>query len=298
VRPPVWQLALAYGSIYCVWGSTYLAIKLSVETIPPAFAMGGRSVVAGLLMLAIAFALRVRLPTAAQLGSAALVGTLFFACNQGLLATAQTRLPSGVAALLIATTPFFVPLIVWALGGGRPGPRVVLGVAVGLAGVGVLVNGGAAMGMADPLYAAITLAGAFSWGLGTVLATRLPRPASLLATAGFQLLFGGCALLAIGFALGHAEGFALAQISLRSLAGMAYLLVFGTFCGFGAFVWLTRHEPPTRISTYAFVNPVVAVLIGYFVADEALTIPMLLAMAAIVGAVVLIVFERGLLGRR
>lgn len=298
MRPPVWQLALAYASIYCVWGSTYLAIKLSVETIPPAFAMGGRSVVAGLLMLAIAFALRVRLPTPAELGAAALVGFLFFAGNQGLLATAQTRLPSGVAALLIATTPFFVPLIVWALGGERPRPRVVLGVGVGLAGVGVLVNGGAGMGMADPLYAAITLAGAFCWGLGTVLATRLPRPPSLLATAGFQLLFGGCALLAIGFALGHAEEIAFARISLRSLAGMVYLLVFGTFCGFGAFVWLTRHEPPTRISTYAFVNPVVAVLIGHFVAGEVLTVPMILAMAAIVGAVVLIIFDHPPSGRR
>jgi drug/metabolite transporter (DMT)-like permease len=298
VRPPAWRLLLAYAAIYFLWGSTYLAIKWAVETVPPSIAMGGRSVVAGLAMLAIAFVLRVRMPTPVELASSALVGFLFFACNQGLLATAQTRLPSGVAALLIATTPFFVPLIVWALGGGRPGVRVVLGVGVGLAGVGVLVNGGAETGMADPLYAAITLAGAFCWGLGTVLATRLPRPPSLLATAGCQLLFGGCALLAIGFALGHAEAIALEQVSLRSLAGIAYLLVFGTFCGFGAFVWLTRHEPPTRISTYAFVNPVVAVLIGHFAAGEPLTVAMLLAMAAIVGAVVLIVTDRAGVQRR
>jgi drug/metabolite transporter (DMT)-like permease len=238
------------------------------------------------------------MPDARQLAAAALVGILFFAGNQGLLATAQTRLPSGVAALLVSTIPFFVPLIAWGCGGGRPDARIVLGVGVGMAGVAMLVDGGPALGMTDPVDAALTLGAAFCWALGTVLATRLPRPPSLLATAGCQLLFGGCALLAIGFALGHAEAIALEQVSLRSLAGIAYLLVFGTFCGFGAFVWLTRHEPPTRISTYAFVNPVVAVLIGHFAAGEPLTVAMLLAMAAIVGAVVLIVTDRAGAQRR
>jgi drug/metabolite transporter (DMT)-like permease len=292
VRPPAWRLLLAYAAIYFIWGSTYLAIKWAVETIPPALAMGGRSGVGGACMLALAVALRARMPTRRELAAAALVGTLFFAGNQGLLATAQTRLPSGVAALLIATIPFFVPLSLWALGGGRPSARTALGVGIGVAGVALLVTGGAALGMADPFFAGITLLGAASWALGTVLATRLPRPPSLLVNAGSQLLVGGSVLLLLGFAFGQVEPGVLERASLRSLAGIAYLLVFGTFCGFGAFVWLTRHEPPTRISTYAFVNPVVAVLIGHFAAGEPLTVAMLLAMAAIVGAVVLIVTDR------
>lgn len=293
MRPALWRLLLAYAAIYLIWGSTFLGIKLAVETIPPTFAMGTRSLIGGAAFLALACAMRVRMPDARQLAAAALIGTLFFAGNQGLLATAQTRLPSGVAALLVSTIPFFVPLIVWGVGGGRPGARSALGVGVGMTGVALLVNGGPALGMADPIDAAMTLGAAFSWALGTVLATRLPRPQSLVATAGCQLVFGGAVLIAIGLALGHAGTDVLGQVSTRSLAGMAYLLVFGTFCGFGAFVWLTRHEPPTRISTYAFVNPVVAVLIGHFVAGEALDAAMLAAMAAIVGAVVLIVFDRG-----
>lgn len=283
---------LAYAAIYFIWGSTYLAIKWSVETVPPAFAMGGRSLVGGACMLGLGLALRARLPTRRELAASALVGTLFFAGNQGLLATAQTRLPSGVAALLIATTPFFVPLALWALGAGRPSARTVIGVGIGLAGVALLVNGGAVLGMADPFLAAITLAGAACWALGTVLATRLPRPPSLLVTAGTQLLVGGSVLVLLGLAFGQADAGMLARVSPRSLAGMGYLLVFGTFIGFGAFVWLTRHEPPTRIATYAFVNPVVAVLIGHFVVGEPITAAMLLAMAAIVGAVVLIVTDR------
>ena len=293
MRPPLWRLLLAYAAIYLIWGSTFLGITLSVESIPPAFAMGARSLIGGMAFLALAFLMRVRMPDARQLAAAALVGILFFAGNQGLLATAQTRLPSGVAALLVSTIPLFVPLIAWGCGGGRPDARIVLGVGVGMAGVAMLVDGGPALGMTDPVDAALTLGAAFCWALGTVLATRLPRPQSLLATAGFQLVFGGAVLISLGFALGHADAGFLEQVSLRSLAGMAYLLILGTFCGFGAFVWLTRHEPPARISTYAFVNPVIAVLIGHFVAGEPLDAAMLAAMVAIVGAVVLIVTGRG-----
>lgn len=293
MRPALWRLLLAYAAIYLIWGSTFLGIKLAVETIPPAFAMGTRSLIGGAGFLALAWLMRARMPDARQLAAAALIGTLFFAGNQGLLATAQTRLPSGVAALLVSTIPFFVPLIAWGFGGGRPRTRTALGVGLGMAGVAVLVNGGPALGMTDPMDAALTLGAAFCWALGTVLATRLPRPQSLLATAGSQLVFGGAVLVAIGLALGHGDAATLGQISLRSVAGMTYLLILGTFCGFGAFVWLTRHEPPTRISTYAFVNPVVAVLIGHFVAGEPLDAAMLAAMAAIVGAVVLIVTGRG-----
>jgi len=292
MRPPRWQLLAAYAAIYFIWGSTYLAIKWSVETIPPAFAMGARSLLGGAAMLALAFALRARLPSRREMLAAAVIGTLFFAGNQGLLATAQTRLPSGAAALLIATIPFFVPALVWALGGGRPAPRTALGVGIGVAGVAVLAKGGAALGMAAPIHIAITLFAAFNWALGTVLATRLPRPPSLLVGAGLQLACGGVVLVALGLVFGQGDALHLDQVSLRSLAGMAYLLVFGTFLGFGAFVWLTRHEPPTRIATYAFVNPVVAVLIGHMVEGEAIDGTMLSAMAMIVAAVALIVVAR------
>ncbi len=289
MRPPLWQLTLAYASMYAIWGSTYLATGMAVETIPPALGMGARSFLAGCVMLLLAAALRERGPSRRELFCALLIGLLFFTGNQGLLATAQTRLPSGVAALLIATTPCIVPLLVWALGGGRPSARTMLGMGVGIAGVGLLLNGGAELGMADPFFAAITLLAAFCWGLGMVLATRLPRPPGLLTTAGLQLLFGGGTLFSIGLVTGPGLAESLAAVSLRSAAGLAYLLVFGTFAGFGAFLWLTRHEPPARISTYAFVNPVVAVLIGHFAAGEVLTVPMLVAMIAIVGAVALII---------
>ncbi|MBL8701341.1 MAG: EamA family transporter [Alphaproteobacteria bacterium] len=292
MRPARWRVLVAYAAIYLIWGSTYLAIARAVESIPPAVSMGVRSVIGGAIMLAIAFALRARAPSARELGAAAVVGTLFFAGNHGLLAYAQQRVPTGVAALLIATIPFFVPLLTWAFGERRPPARVAIGIAVGLAGVAILVNGRDALGRAEPSDAAITLLASFCWSLGTVLAMRLPRPASLLVMAGTQLVIGGAVLCAAAALLGQFSAAVIAGMTTRSLLGVAYLLAFGTFGGFGAYVWLMRHEPAARIATYAFVNPMVAVLIGHLVDGEPVTAGLALAMTAIVGAVILIVSDR------
>lgn len=291
-RPPAWRLLLAYAAIYLIWGSSFLGIRWSVETIPPALAMGVRSMIGGLGMLAFGLVTGGRRPTRGEFAAALGLGLILFAGNNGLLAEAQRRVPSGIAALIVATIPLFVPMVVWAAGGGRPTRRAAIGLALGLGGVALLVLGRGAGGGVAPLDAGMIMLAAFLWALGTVLSTRVQRPPSLFVNAGLQLLGGGGALVLYAVATGAATPDLLERISTRSALSVAYLTLTGTVLGFGAYAWLLRHEPPTRVATYAFVNPVVAVIIGWAVEGEPITALLLAAMCVIVTAVVLIVLEK------
>ncbi|GAB4183081.1 MAG: drug/metabolite exporter YedA [Thalassobaculales bacterium] len=277
------RIAAAFAVIYLVWGSTFLAIRLAVETIPPLSMMALRCLVAGAI-LALWAGVR---PTAAQLRGAALTGSLFFLGCHGVVAAVQQRVPSGIAALFMATIPLWVPLLGHLAGrAAPPRPLALLGLGGGLAGVGLLLAGKGVdahlLTFADGL---LLLAAALAWAAATVAGRHLELPPGAAATAGWQLLCGGLLLSLAALLLGETADFAMP--SLASAGGLAYLIVFGTLLGFSCFAWLVARVPAAMVSTYAFVNPPIAVLLGWLLVGEPLTLGMGVATALIAGSVAL-----------
>ena len=276
--------------LYVVWGSTYLAIRYGLESIPP-FAMSGlRYASAGAILLAAAKARGAARVAARDFVPAFTCGALLLLCGNGGVVWAEQRISSGLAALLIATEPLFIVLL-RALPPERhvPGGRALFGTALGLSGVALLL-GPARPGRQgiDLLGAAVVLFAAFAWALGSLLSRRFAPAASPLQAAALQMLAGGALLLALSLATGEWARFSLAHVSARSFAALLYLMVFGSLVGYTTYVWLLRVADPSRVSTYAFVNPVVAVFLGWALAGETVTLRMLVAAAVIVAAVVLI----------
>ncbi len=285
----------AFTAIYLVWGSTFLAIRYAVETIPPYMMMSGRSLGGGLILLGL---WRIREPGSpwpcrSQWAGAAILGGLFFVTGHGLLAREEQYVPSGSAALCAATIPLFVPLLAWLVPAGRrPSARTGAALAAGFLGVAMLVAAQGSGGGLAAVDAALLLLMALSWAAGTV-ATRLVRVSSSpLAAAAMPLLAGGVGLAAVSLVSGEAGSFSAGDVSGRSLGGLAYLVTMGTVVTFSAYMWLLRHVAPTRVATYAFVNPAVAVLLGWAVAGESLSSGTLLATAVIIGAVAVAVSDR------
>lgn len=292
MRPPRWQLLLAYASTYFIWGGSYLALRFAVETVPPALAMGPRNLIGGIVLLGCAIAFRTAPLTRPQFLAAIVVGLIYFTLSHGLLATAQQRVPSGIAALIFALVPLWIVLFDWAT--GRRGPRLstALGLALGLAGVGVLVWGRGTGGVTDPFWGIVTTIAGMAWAAGAVIAVRKLVGTNPVRSAGVQLVAGGLGLTLYGVFSGDLAGLDPAQVSLRSLLALAYLLLGGTFMSFVAFNWLMAREPPARVATYAFVNPAVAVALGWLFADETVNASVLVAMAMIVFSVALIVLSK------
>jgi drug/metabolite transporter (DMT)-like permease len=292
VTTPRWQLLLAYAAVYFIWGGSYLALRFAVETIPPALAMGPRNLVGGIVLLGCALAFRTAPLERRQLVAAIAVGLIYFTLSHGLLATAQQRVSSGAAALIFALVPLWIVLLDWAAGRRGPTPGTIGGLALGLAGVGVLVWGRGSAGAVDPFWGVVTTVAGMAWALGAVVAVRTLAGANPVRCAGVQLLSGGAALTLYGWLAGDIAAFDPAQVSLRSALGAGYLLLLGTFVSFVAFTWLMAREPPARVATYAFVNPAVAVLLGWMFAGEAMTATIAAAMAMIVVSVALVVLEK------
>lgn len=292
MRAPRWQLLLAYGAVYFIWGGSYLAIRAAVETLPPSLAMGPRNLIGGFVLMGCALAFRTRRLERRQKLGAAIVGLVYFTLSHGLLANAQRHVPSGVAALLFALVPLWIVLIDWA--GGRRGPsaRAMLGLALGLTGVGVLVSGRGGGASVDPFWGLLATLAGLAWATGSVVGARMLAGANPVRSAGAQLLVGGVGLTAYGLVAGDFAGFDPGQVSWRSIAGFAYLLLGGTFVSFVAFNWLMAREPAWRVATYAFVNPAVAVGLGWLFADETIDGTILAAMAMIVLSVAMIVLAR------
>ncbi len=289
------RVVAAFAAIYLVWGSTFLAIAWAVETIPPFPMMAARCLVGGGILLGLS---RLRepgsaWPTAAEwLGSGAVGLFLFVGCH-AVLAREEQFVPSGVSALCLATIPLFVPLLAWGfLGSGRPSPRTALALLAAFLGVALLVAGKTSGGGLSAIDAALLLLAAFSWAAGTIATRRVPLPASPMAAAGAPLVVGGLVLVAVSFASGEAQDLQLSQVSGRSIAGLLYLVLLGTVVTFTAYIWLLGHVAPTRVATYAFVNPVVAVFLGWALAGEQLTATILVATAVIVAAVAVAVSDR------
>ncbi len=264
---------MCFAIIYFVWGSTFLAIRVGVREVPPFLLAALRFLIAGFVLFGWMMARGERRPSGREWASAALMALLIFVGDYGLLFWAEQRVPSGVAAVMMATIPVFMALseIVF-LGTRRMSWRLGLALAVGLGGVAVLVSpslhlGGAAM---DGVGAAALIFAAICWSVASVLPRKLPLPAAKGVSSGAQMLAGGLLLAAVSAGLGEWRGFQPGLVSAGAWLALAYLIVLGSIVGFTAYVWLLHHESPTVVGTYAYVNPVVAVLVGWWLGGEAI----------------------------
>jgi len=285
-------LVLAFAIIYLVWGSTYLAIRYAIETVPPFLMAAVRFLIAGTVLYAWARLVRgAARPGRPQWVAAAIVGALLLLGGNGLVVWSELRIPSGVAALLGGVVPFWMVLIDWLRPGGvRPSAQVVLGLVLGLAGLVWLMSPGSlgSGDRVDPVGAAAVMLGCVSWAAGSIYQRQAPMPESPALATAMQMLGGGAALLVVAAALGEFRQVDVTVFSSRSVLGFLYLVVFGSIVAFSAYVWLLRASTPARVSTHTYVNPIIAVLLGWALADEPLTLRMLVAVAVIVSGVALI----------
>ena len=285
-----WQVWTALWIVYIVWGSTYLAIRVVVETVPPFLSAGGRFVLAGAAMLAFLAwrrGLSVLRPTRQQLLSCLAVGILLMGAN-AVVSVAEVDVPSSMAALLIASVPLWVIVYRSALG-DRVSAVSVLAVLGGFAGVALLLLPGEQTGGA-PLLALLTcVLAAAMWAGGSVASTRLTLPRDPFVSGGWQMLLGGGVCLLTGALVGEFGDFHPAEFSSRSLVAFAYLVVFGSWLAFTAYAWLLQNAPVSRVATYAYVNPVVAIALGWAILDEAVTTTTFAGAAVIVASVAAVV---------
>jgi drug/metabolite transporter (DMT)-like permease len=286
------KLVAAFAAVYVLWGSTYLAIRFGVETLPPFLMAGTRHLTAGLLLFAWTRMRGEPRPDRHNWQTAFFVGGLMLLGGNGLVTWAEKRVPSGLAALIVASVPLWMALIDGIQKRIRPRLPVVVGLLSGLAGLLMLVAPGhfGGNGRPDLLGAGALLLAALCWTTGSLYSRHHARlPQSVLTSTAMQMIGGGTLLWLVGLAAGEGARLDLTAVSARSLASLAYLIVFGSLVGFSAYVWLLRATTPARVSTYAYVNPVIAVFLGWTFAGEAVTLRIVLATIAIVGSVALII---------
>jgi len=270
---PTWKTLLAFAIIYFVWGSTFFAIRVGVHEVPPLLFAAMRFLVAGLVLYGWMAARGEPSPTLRQWFSASLLALLIFVFDYGLLFWAEIRVPSGIAAVMLATIPVFIALseIVF-LRTQLLTLRLSCALLLGITGVAVLVSRSLNLGGApiDTIGALALIVASISWSLAAVLTRKLELPPSKVMSAGVQMLAGGVMLVLTAAAFGEFGHFHPSAFSRGAWFSLLYLIVFGSIIGFTAYVWLIHHESPTKVGTYAYVNPVVAVLVGYFFGGEAL----------------------------
>ena len=284
---------LAFLSIYLIWGSTYLAIRFAVETIPPLYTAGLRHLTAGSILLAWCLVRRLR-PTWAQFRASIVIGFFFFLIGHGTLHWAEEKVPSGLASLLIASEPMWVFLMScfvarrWRMNG-----TLLAGILLGFAGVGLLM-GRSALNSAPGVFVGslAVIVGAISWSTGIIYSRRSHLSGNPLLLSALSLLAGSVQLLFVGTALGEYRGFSLSSVIARSWLALAYLIVFGSVIAFTAYNWLLEHYSPTLVATHTYINPVVAVLLGWLFASEPVTFNVLLSMVLVIAAVMLV--DRGI----
>lgn len=278
----------AYAATWIIWGSTYLAIRVAVASVPPFLLAGVRSVLAGSILIAIGALRRDGKPSRPQVIAAVLTGAMFFLVGHGGLFWAEQRVASGPAALMIATEHFWLLLAGWLLGRVVVTRRAWTGVAVGLAGVALLTIGGARGGI-DPVGAVVLLVASLAWSLGTLYFTGDRKPHSQLYASGIPLLGGGVLLLIASTIFGEPGRVTLSEVPTEAVLALLYLVVFGSVVAFTAYNWLVEREGPSDALSFTYVNPLVAVLLGAAILDEPLTWRIAVAAAAIIVAVVLII---------
>jgi drug/metabolite transporter (DMT)-like permease len=278
---------LALSSVYVIWGSTYLGIELAGETIPPVFAAGVRFLLAGALMASWVVIRHGRTPFRVgrnALASAVVVGMLLLGAN-AMLFVAERSVPIGLASLLIASVPLWIVLLRTATG-DRPSRTALIGVATGFAGIALLVRPG---GHASYGGIALTLSSAAIWATGSFLSSRLPMPPDAFVATAIQMLAGGAMLLPFGLVLAGNESLNPTSWSSRSLAGLVYLILIGSLVGYTAYVWLLGHVPISTVATYAYVNPVVAILLGVVFLSETVTWQIAVGAAVVLASVALVI---------
>jgi drug/metabolite transporter (DMT)-like permease len=294
-RRPTWKTLLAFAIIYFVWGSTFLAIRIGVREVPPFLLAAMRFLVAGLVLYGWMIARGERPPTRVQWTSAAILALLIFVFDYGLLFWAEQRVPSGIAAVMMAMIPAFMALSeIILLGTQRLTVRLALALLIGTAGVAVLMSRSLNLGGApiDRVGAVALIVAAMSWSVASALARKLPLPPSKVMSSGAQMLAGGGLLALAAAALGEVGRFHPGTVSPDAWLALLYLIVPGSIIGFTAYVWLIHRESPTKVGTYAYVNPVVAVLLGYYLGGEALGLRTMLGTLLVLISVVVITMTR------
>ena len=291
------KLLFAFAAVYTIWGSTYLAIRFSVETLPPLLMAGARFVLAGSLLLTWTLARRDRSrPTRRDWTTGLISGAFLLLGGNGAVVWAEQQVPSGIAALLVAVVPLWMVLLDWLRPGGRrPVALVFLGLALGLGGLALLVGPDALRGHAGSVSvtgAVILMLGSLSWAIGSLYTQRAPKPSSGTAGSGTQMVAGGACLLLVAIMTGEPAHLDLGHASARSLLAFAYLVTFGSLIGFTAYIYLLANTSAAKAATYAYVNPVVAVFLGWALANEPVTTRTIVAAAVILAGVAIITVAR------
>ena len=281
------KLALAFVAIYVIWGSTYLAIRYAVETIPPLVTAGIRHSIAGGIMLTWAWWRGFR-PTRQQWVAGFALGSLFFLIGHGTLHWAEQYVGSGLAALLIATEPMFILVLGWMMGQQKISVLSALGLGLGVVGVAMLTGAELTVKGSSLWGLLAVLLGSLSWSLGVVISPRLKLPSDALGRTALPTLCGAAMLLVAAGVTGEFQHTHWASITLRSIFGLGYLITFGSVVAFTAYTWLLQRVPPALVATHTYANPVVAVILGWLLAHEHLSLRVVLASVAILGAIVLI----------
>jgi drug/metabolite transporter (DMT)-like permease len=284
-----WKIAIAFFAVYVCWGMTYLAMRVAVADIPPHLLSGSRFVVAGLALYAWTRLRGDRPPTLRHWRSAAVIGGFLLLGGNASVAWAEQRVPSGPAAVLIAVAPIWMVGLEWARGAARPQRHVIVGLLLGLAGVGLLVSGrGSAGAQIDPRGAIILVLASASWAWGSVISKSADLPDSPFLATSMEMIAGGVLLLITAATAGQLGGFELSTVSFNAALSWGYLVVFGSLVGFTAYIWLLGVTSIAKAGTYAYVNPIVAVLLGWAILHETVTMRMLIAAGVILIGVALV----------
>ena len=288
------RIGVAHASVWLIWGSTYLGVRVLVQTVPPFMAMSSRFFAAGAAVVLYQWFRGVPLPTRAEWRTAMIGGTLMVAAGNGAVAYTEQTVPSNLVALTVALMPAWMVVFDWVLHRTRPRAMTLLGLALGIAGVAVLLNPGRELGPDDiPLFGAVTvMAGSMSWALGSILTRQAPRPPSVMMSTGAQMLFAGVVLLGVSALAGETERVTLALITPQTTLMWLYLVVAGSIVAYSAYVYLLHHTEPAQAGSYAFVNPMIAVVLGWALGGEPLNARIGVAAVLIVAAVALIVRQR------
>ncbi len=293
VQAPEWQVWLALGIVYIVWGSTYLAIRVMVQTMPPLLSAGARHVVAGLIIFVLLLlwrgrgALRLR---RSELIGGAIVGLLLLLGGNGLVVLGEREVPSGLTALIVAVVPLCVVVLRWMFR-EKVATGTILGVVAGFVGVAILIVPEGITGRVDVLSMLMIVGASISWAIGTIMSKRLDMPHDPLASTSVQMLVGGVALLGSGVLTG--ETVQAQQFSIESMLSLGYLILFGSVLAYTAYTWALIHASVSRVSTYAYVNPVVAVILGWLLLRETVDLTMIIGAAVIIVSVYLVVRTEG-----
>lgn len=283
-------MVAAFAAVYLIWGSTYLAIRFVVETLPPFFMAGTRFVIAGVFLYALMRWRGASKPTLPQWSSVAVIGGLMLMGGHGAVVWAEQWMPSGLTSLLISTVPLWMAFLNWLSTKSRPNTKVICGLTLGFLGVGLLIGGLETSSESHVTFigGAVVVVGALLWASGSLYSRSARLPSSQLLGTAMEMVAGGIILLLASLATGEWMRLRLDQVSLRSTVSWVYLIVFGSLIGFTCYMWLLRATTIERVSTYAYVNPVVAILLGWALANETLSLQNILAATIILTSVAVI----------